>query len=119
MPLTYTTIRKAKPKAKPYKLADSGGLFLLVQSSGSKWWRYKYRFGGKEKLLALGSYPETTLAMARKRHLEARELVAVGEDPGEAKRKAKRLVSIKAENTFQSIAREWLEQNRNQWSAIY
>jgi integrase len=119
MPLTDTNIRKAKPKAKPFKLSDSGGLFLLVQPSGSKWWRYKYRFGGKEKLLALGSYPETTLAMARKRHLEARELVAAGEDPGEAKRQAKRIAVIKSENNFELIGREWLGQNSNQWSAIY
>ena len=119
MPLTDAVIRKAKPKGKPFKMSDSGGLFLLVQPSGGKWWRYKYRFAGKEKLLALGSYPETTLATARKRHLEARELVAAGEDPGEAKRKAKRLVSIKAGNHFEMIAREWLEQNSNQWSAIY
>jgi integrase len=119
MPLTDTTIRKAKPKAKPYKLADSGGLFLLVQSSGSKWWRYKYRFGGKEKLLALGSYPEVSLAEARERHLQARKLLASGNDPSEAKRVAKRLVSIKAENTFESIAREWIEHNRNQWSKLY
>jgi integrase len=119
MPLTDTTIRKAKPKAKPYKLSDSGGLFLLVQSSGSKWWRYKYRFGGKEKLLALGSYPETSLMEARERHLQARKLLAAGNDPSEAKRAAKRLVSIKAENNFESIAREWHEQNSNQWSKIY
>ena len=57
MSLSDTAIRKAKPKAKPFKLADGGGLYLLVQPSGSKWWRYKYRFAGKEKLLALGSYP--------------------------------------------------------------
>jgi len=119
MPLTDTTIRKAKPKSKPFKLSDSGGLFLLVQPNGSKWWRYKYRFGGKEKLLALGSYPEVSLAEARERHLQARKLLAAGSDPSEAKRVAKRLVSIKAENTFESIAREWHEQNSNKWSKIY
>ena len=73
MRLSDTAIRKAKPKEKPFKLADGGGLFLLVQPSGSKWWRYKYRFGGKEKLLALGAYPETSLLNARKGHLQARE----------------------------------------------
>ena len=65
MPLTDTAIRKAKPKDKPFKLSDSGGLYLLVQPSGSKWWRYKYRFAGKEKLLALGSYPETSLCRGK------------------------------------------------------
>jgi len=119
MPLSDTAIRKAKPKAKPFKLADGGGLYLLVQPSGSKWWRYKYRFAGKEKLLALGSYPETNLMEAREQHLQARKLLAAGNDPGEAKRVAKRLVSIKAENTFEPLAREWLEQNKNQWSKLY
>ena len=119
MPLSDTAIRKAKPKAKPFKLADTGGLYLLVQPSGSKWWRYKYRFAGKEKLLALGSYPETSLMEAREQHLQARKLLAAGNDPGEAKRSAKQLVSLKAENTFESIAREWHEQNRNQWSKTY
>ena len=119
MPLTDTAIRKAKPKAKPFKLADSGGLYLLVQPSGSKWWRYKYRFGGKEKLLALGSYPETSLMEARERHLQARKLLAAGNDPSEAKRTAKQLVAIKADNNFEAIAREWHEQNANKWSKIY
>jgi hypothetical protein len=78
MPLTDTAIRKAKSKEKPFKISDSGGLYLLVQPSGSKWWRYKYRFAGKEKLLALGSYPETSLAEARERHLQARKTLAAG-----------------------------------------
>jgi integrase len=119
MPLSDTAIRKAKPQAKPFKLADGGGLYLLVQPSGSKWWRYKYRFAGKEKLLALGSYPETSLMEARERHLQARKLLAAGNDPGEAKRTAKQLISLKGESTFESIAREWHEQSRNQWSKIY
>lgn len=119
MRLSDTAIRKAKPKEKPFKLTDGGGLFLLVQPSGSKWWRYKYRFGGKEKLLALGSYPETGLLNARKRHLQAREDLAAGKDPGEAKRSAKRHASIKAQNNFESIAREWLEKSSNKWSPNY
>ena len=76
MLLSDKGIRQAKPKSKPYKIADGGGLFVLIQPSGSKWWRYKYRFGGKEKLLALGSYPETALIEARKRHREAREALS-------------------------------------------
>jgi len=119
MPLTDAVIRKAKPRAKPFKLSDSGGLFLLVQPSGSKWWRYKYRIGGKEKLLALGSYPETPLALARKQHFEARELLAAGKDPGEVKRQAKRVAVVKAGNNFEAIAREWLGQNSHQWSPLY
>ncbi len=119
MPLTDTAIRKAKSKEKPFKISDSGGLYLLVQPSGSKWWRYKYRFAGKEKLLALGSYPETSLAEARERHLQARKTLAAGNDPGEAKRDAKRVASTNAVNNFESIAREWHERNRHQWSAHY
>ncbi len=68
MPLTNIAVQKAKPKSKPTKLFDGGGLFLLIQPGGGKWWRYKYRFAGKEKLLALGSYPDVSLAEARERH---------------------------------------------------
>lgn len=119
MPLSDTAIRNAKPREKPFKLSDSGGLFLLVQPSGSKWWRYKYRIAGKEKLLALGSYPETSLADARERHFQARKMVAAGNDPGEAKRQAKRVASTKAGNTFESVAQEWLKQNSHKWSSSY
>jgi hypothetical protein len=77
MPLTDVAIRKAKPKKAPYKLSDGGGLFLWVQPAGGKWWRYKYRFAGKEKLLALGTYPDVTLADARERHLQAGELSTI------------------------------------------
>jgi hypothetical protein len=68
MPLTDIKVRTAKPEGKPYKLSDGGGLFLLVQPTGGKWWRYKYRYAGKEKLLALGAYPDVGLADARERH---------------------------------------------------
>ena len=87
MKLTDTAIRKAKPKDKPYKLVDGQGLFLLVMPSGSntptgsKLWRWKYRFGGKEKLMALGQYPETSLAEARDKHHEKRKLRNSGIDP--------------------------------------
>ena len=70
--LTDPAIKKAKPDAKPYKLSDGGGLFLLVQPSGAKGWRLKYRHGGKEKRLSFGVYPEVTLKAARERQAEAR-----------------------------------------------
>ena len=92
MPLTDVKVRNAKPEAKPYKLSDGGGLFLLVQPAGGKWWRYKYRFAGKEKLLALGSYPDVSLSDARERHSQARKALAAGNDPSEVKKEAKRLV---------------------------
>jgi len=80
MPLTDIAIRNAKPRDKAYKLADGGGLYLAVQPNGGKWWRYAYRFDGKQKLLALGVYPDTTLAEARERHAQARKMLSVGND---------------------------------------
>jgi hypothetical protein len=74
MALTDTEARKSRPTTKPYKLADSGGLFLAVMLAGGKLWRWKYRFEGREKLMALGSYPEVTLVEARSRHAEGRRL---------------------------------------------
>ena len=115
MPITDVKVRNAKPEAKPYKLSDGGGLFLLVQPTGGKWWRYKYRFAGKEKLLALGSYPDVSLAEARERHVQARKALAAGNDPNEVKKEAKRLVVLNSENTFEAIAREWHEQRRHEW----
>jgi len=81
MPLTDTAIRQTKPGSKSVKLADGGGLYLLVTPAGARYWRWKYRFGGKEKVLALGVYPETGLAKARERHQEARKLLSDGVEP--------------------------------------
>jgi integrase len=116
MPLTDTTIRNAKPTAKPYKLADGDGLYLLVKPNAGKYWRFKYRFTGKEKLLALGVYPDVTLADARDRRAHARKALAAGNDPSQVKQEAKRLAVLKSENTFEVIAREWHETNLNTWT---
>jgi len=106
--LTDTAIRKAKPQAKPYKMADSRGLFLLVHPNGSRYWRWKYRAGGKEKLLSFGVYPEVTLTEARDRCDQARAQRRDGVDPS-AKRKAAKLANVEAgANTFGTIAAEWL-----------
>src|ERR1700735_1382207 len=91
MSLSDVKVRNAKPRTKPYKIADGEGLFLLVTPAGSKYWRLKYFFANKEKLLALGVYPEVTLADARERRAQARKVLAAGNDPGEAKREAKRI----------------------------
>src|ERR1700689_3057962 len=109
MSRTDAAVRTAKPKDKPYKLTDGDGMFLYVHPSGSKYWRLKYRFAGKEKLLALGVYPEVGLADARERRAQARKALAAGNDPAELKKEAKRLASIKSENTFETVAREWHE----------
>lgn len=113
MPLTDTAIRNAKPADKPRKLFDAGGLFLLLTATGQRYWRLKYRFAGKEKLLALGVYPEVSLAAARKRREEAREKLAAGIDPGEAKKADARAARIAAANSFEAVANGWMEERRS------
>jgi integrase len=110
--LTDTAIRKTKKGAKPFKLFDERGLFLLVTPAGGKLWRLKYRFAGKEKLLALGSYPDVSLADARDRRDEARKRIASGVDPS-AERRAKRAA---AGDTFEAVSREWFEKFSKQWA---
>ena len=116
MSLTDMAIRQAKPKTKAYKLFDGGGLYLGIQPNGGKWWRYSYRFQGKQNLLALGTYPDTSLAVARERHAEARKTLAAGNDPNEKKKAAKRVSLLKSENTFEAIAREWHQSNLHTWT---
>lgn len=112
MPLTDTAIRQAKPQEKPFKLADERGLFLLVQPAGSKLWRFKYRWQGKEKLLALGRYPDVSLASARKLRDAARERLAAGEDPSAARKATRQAAKVAADNTFEATARAWWEKWR-------
>jgi len=117
--LTDTAARNAKGKDKMYKLSDGGGLYLLVKPSGARLWRYRYRIRHTEKLLALGAYPHVGLQRARELHAEARALVARGVDPS-AKRKADRLAMFAdAGNTFELMARSWIEENRSGWSEYY
>ena len=106
MPLSDTKARNVKPKSKQFKIFDTDGLFLLVSPAGGKWWRFKYRLGGKEKLISLGTYPEVSLAQARGRRDEARKQVADGIDPSQA-RKALKASKAQNENTFEMVAREW------------
>ena len=104
--LTATAVKQAKPKARPYKLADGGGLYLHVKTAG-KYWRYKYRFAGKEKLLALGTYPDISLADARKLHQAARENLADGIDPSSHKKTKKSADQSNSANSFEAVAIEW------------
>lgn len=103
MPLTDTAVRQAKPAEKPRKLSDSGGLYLLVNQAG-KYWRWKYRHGGKEKVMALGVYPDVTLAQARERHQVGRKLLTSGVDPMADR---KQQASAPAATTFEQAARQW------------
>ncbi|WP_233863013.1 tyrosine-type recombinase/integrase [Paraburkholderia adhaesiva] len=110
MALTDISIRNAKPIDRQQKLFDGGGLFLLVKPSGSRRWVLKYRFAGKEKSLALGVYPEVSLSEARKRRDEARDKLAAGTDPGEAKKTDKRAARLAASNSFEAVALAWMKE---------
>jgi hypothetical protein len=114
---TDTEIRRSRPAEKAYKLFDSGGLHLLVTPTGGRLWRWKYRFKGTEKLLALGSYPALSLADARERHAKARKQLAGGIDPMAERKAEKTAVKVATEHTFQKIAELWLEHWRGNKSA--
>ncbi len=116
--LTATKVKNAKGREKPYKLTDGQGLFLQVTPSGSKLWRFKYCFGGKEKLLAFGTYPEISLLDARQKRDAARKLVANGIDPS-AVRKAQKAAREQAENSFEVVAREWHERFSPRWTSVH
>ncbi len=113
-PLTATQVQNAKPKDKPYKLFDGGGLFLQVTPAGGKHWKLKYRRNdGKEGMLSLGSFPDVTLEQARKKRDEARAQKAAGLDPGQVKQAEKLERMEQARNTFEAIAAEWLEVHKS------
>ena len=119
MALTDTQIRNAKHGPKALKLFDGGGLFLLLSPNGGKWWRLKYRFGGKEKLLSLGVYPDVGLKVARIRREEARSLLTNGVDPSEHRKASKRAERAITEDTFEAVAREWYAKMRPRWVASH
>lgn len=114
MALTDTKVRSAKSEEKEYSLVDGDGMFLLIHPNGSKYWRFRFRFGGKQHLMAFGVYPDVSLADARKKREEARKLVAAGIDPREHKRAVKE-EQAKEIITFEKVAREWLITNQK-WS---
>jgi integrase len=119
MPLSDTAIRNAKPGEKPAKLFDERGLFLLITPTGGKWWRFRFAFGGKEKLLSLGVYPDVSLKDARGRRDAARKLLAEGIDPG-ADRKTQRAVKEdRAANSFETVAREWFGKFSPKWAKLH
>lgn len=115
MALTDIEVKKVKATNKPAKLADGGGLFLLVQTNGAKYWRLAYRFAGKQKTLALGVYPDVSLADARTRRDDARKLLANDTDPGAVKQAQKAAKSEMVTNSFEAIAREWFIRHSPNW----
>ena len=119
MPLTDTAIKALKPESKARKYADEKGLFLLVQPTGSKLWRFKYRFDGKEKLIAFGAYPEVGLKAAREKRDEARRLIASGADPSEKRKAAKVARAEAVSNSFEAVAREWFSKQSPGWAPTH
>ena len=114
-PLTDSALKVAKPKDKPYKLVDGQGLYLEVMANGSKIWRLKFRFGGKENRLTFGAYPTMPLQLARKKREEARLLLAEGKDPS-AERKAEQEAQQSNAITFEALAREWHAYRTPRWA---
>jgi integrase len=124
--LSDIAVRKAAPRGRPYKLTDGGGLHLIVQPNGNRYWRFKYRHAGKEKLLSFGRYPITTLADARTRRDEAKKLLLAGTDPSAQRKLNKIAVATAGQNTFGAVAAEYLANleangaaastmNKNRW----
>lgn len=116
MSLTDRTIANLKATGKQFRKADGGGLFINVSPSGGKLWRYSYRFDGKQKTLSLGIYPAVTLKMARDARDAAKDLLAKGTDPGEAKKLEKKAEKAIVQNTFENVARAWHEDMKTQWT---
>jgi hypothetical protein len=115
--LTRLKIESEKPSLRRQRLFDGRGLYLEISPTGGRWWRFKYRFAGKEKRISLGVYPEVGIKEARDRREDARKQVAAGIDPG-AKRKAEAAALVEnTENTFKAVAEEWVKLNSNKWSS--
>ena len=115
MSLTDTKVRSLKGKEKQYKVADGRGLFLVITPTGSKYWRFRYRFVSREKSLALGIYPDVSLGDARNKAHEARKMLANDIDPSAEKQSKKRARKLAAENTFETVSREWYQKSTSQW----
>ncbi len=107
MKLTDSVIKAAKPKSKPYSLPDGQGLVLYIQTSGAKWWRYRYRYNDKGQMLSLGVYPDVGLKAARNEHEQLRQILKQGGNPSQHRHEQKQLATMAKENSFESVARLW------------
>lgn len=119
MPLTDAAVRGAKPQEKAVRLFDERGLYVELSPAGGKWWRFKYRFNGKEKRLSLGTYPSVSLKDARDRRDAARRLLAGGIDPGENRKAQKLAGADRAANSFEVVTREWFAKYSTNWVAMH
>ncbi len=117
--LTKLKCDNAKLQSKPYKLSDSHGLYLQVTPKGQKYWRHKYRYGGKERILSLGVYPEISILEAREQRDKARKQLRDGQDPAFIKKSTKLFNIERTRNIFEKLAYEWVEHNRLKWSPIH
>ena len=117
MPLTDTKLRSLRPTEKPHRVFDGDGLYIEVRPNGGKWWRFKYRYEGKEKLLSFGTYPEVPLSLARTRRVDARQLVAASTDPSVARIHAKYAKQRESLSTLEAVARAWLAHRAPGWTA--
>ncbi len=115
MPLTNVDIRNARPKEKPYKLYDGGGLYLLVAASGGKWWRFDYRIGKKRKTVSLGVYPHISLRDARQKRDDAKRMIDSGADPSVAKKRKGPAGEDPTRETFGELAMEWFKNKKGSW----
>lgn len=116
---TDAFFRSRKSADKPYKAPDANGLYMLIQPNGSRLWRYRYRIDGKENVFAIGGYPEMTLQEAREARDAARKLVKEGIHPAKHRKASRLHASAQAANTFEAVAREWIEQQRDDWTPYY
>jgi len=119
MKLTDTFVKRKQPNGKVQKHSDGGGLFLYITPEGKKSWRLAYRYLGKQKLLVIGPYPAISLKEARERREEAKKLLVDNIDPSAAKQEAKREATNAARNSFEAVAREWVEKYSGDWSESY
>jgi integrase len=119
MPLTNVAISKAKPTGKTQRLFDGGGMYLEISPTGGKWWRWKYRYAGKEKRLSFGTYPDTGLAEAREKRDDARRLLASGVDPGQQRKATRAAGEERSANSFEVVAREWHAKQSSVWVALH
>jgi len=117
--LTDAQVRGAKPRDRPYKLADGGGLHLLVMPSGARHWRYRYEIRGVENTFAIGAYPAIGLLKAREERDSAKKCVSEGKHPAQVRSGRRTAAIASGRNTFQAIAQEWIDKHRKKWSSYY